>query len=57
MSSDGTESRPGPAHLQGSDGDQGGSRGKGEEGCQDDEREVRMMEGRKRHSIMPQTDG
>jgi len=46
MSSDGTESRPGPAHLQGSDGDQGGSRGKGEEGCQDDEREVRMMRGK-----------
>lgn len=57
MSRDGTEPRPGPAPLQGSDGDQGGSRGKGEEGCQDDERDVRMMEGRKRHFTMPQTDG
>lgn len=36
MSRDGTELRPGPAHPQGSGGDQGGSRGKGEEGCQDD---------------------
>lgn len=56
-SRDGTEPKPGPAHLQGSDGDQGGSRGKGEEQCQDDERDVRMTEGRKRHFNVPQTDG
>ena len=50
-------SRDGTAHPQGSGGDQGGSRGKGEEGCQDDERDIRMMDGRKRHFNVPQTDG
>lgn len=57
MSRGRTEPSPGPAHPQGSDGDQGGSRGKGEEGGQDDERDVRMREGRKRHFEAPQTDG
>lgn len=36
---------------------EGGSRGKGEEGHQDDERDVRVMEGRTGHFTVPQTNG
>lgn len=57
MSRGGTEPRPAPALLRGSDGDQGESRGKGEEGCRDDERDVGMTEVRKRHFTVPRTDG